>query len=162
SRSFAMPSRTFRLISLIAALIVLGISDGSLRAETLSISLRFRVESVEGSGRYHTLTRTEAWDPGKTAIIVCDMWDTHSSQNAVRREAELAPRLEQVLQAAREQGVTILHAPSNCMEFYEGHPSRERAKAAPKADNLPAEIGEWCYRIPSEERGTYPVDQSDG
>jgi len=28
--------------------------------------------------------------------------------------------------------------------------------------NLPKGIGSWCDRIPSEEKGTYPIDQSDG
>ena len=34
--------------------------------------------------------------------------------------------------------------------------------AAPKAANLPKDIGEWCRKIPSEEKGKYPIDQSDG
>jgi hypothetical protein len=28
--------------------------------------------------------------------------------------------------------------------------------------DLPRDIGTWCYRIPAEERGQYPIDQSDG
>jgi type 1 glutamine amidotransferase/nicotinamidase-related amidase len=132
------------------------------RADNLNVTLRHRVETAEGSGRYHTLTREESWQPEQTAIIVCDMWDLHHCLNAVRREGELAPRLEQVLNTAREAGVTIIHAPSSCMEFYEGNPARERAKAAPQADNLPEDIGQWCHKIPAEEQGTYPIDQSDG
>ncbi len=33
---------------------------------------------------------------------------------------------------------------------------------APKAANLPEHIGEWCNKIPAEEKGIYPIDQSDG
>jgi nicotinamidase-related amidase len=43
-----------------------------------------------------------------------------------------------------------------------GHPARERARTAPAAANLPPDIGRWCHRIPSEEQGVYPIDQSDG
>ena len=39
---------------------------------------------------------------------------------------------------------------------------RAKAQEAPKAANLPQHIGEWCNKIPAEERGIYPIDQSDG
>src|SRR5947209_7979164 len=41
------------------------------------------------------------------------------------------------------------------------HPARKRAKDAPKAANLPKDIGSWCYKIPAEEKGVYPLDQTD-
>ncbi|MBM3888213.1 MAG: nicotinamidase, partial [Verrucomicrobia bacterium] len=104
----------------------------------------------------------ESWPAKDTAIIVCDMWDLHHCHNAVKREAEMAPRMNKVLEKARAQGVFIIHAPSNCMKAYEGHPARERAKAAPRAASLPDKIGEWCNRIPAEEKAVYPIDQTDG
>jgi hypothetical protein len=48
------------------------------------------------------------------------------------------------------------------MKPYEANPARERAKSAPTAKNLPDKIGEWCKQIPSEEKATYPIDQTDG
>ncbi|HEX6984531.1 MAG TPA: ThuA domain-containing protein, partial [Planctomycetaceae bacterium] len=60
------------------------------------------------------------------------------------------------------RGGTVIHCPSDCMAHYEGHPAREAARNVPKASNLPPEIGTWCYSIPSEEKGVYPLDQSDG
>jgi hypothetical protein len=48
------------------------------------------------------------------------------------------------------------------MEPYKDHPARKRAQAAPEAKNLPKDIGEWCNKIPAEEKGKYPIDQSDG
>ncbi|MGD9856428.1 MAG: ThuA domain-containing protein [Planctomycetaceae bacterium] len=157
-----MRPRPFRLIALILTLAPLAVSQRPVQAEALNLTLRHRVETAEGTGCYHTLTRQEAWDPAKTAVIVCDMWDLHHCLNAVRREGEFAPLLEHLLKSAREQGVTIIHSPSSCMDFYEGHAARERAKAAPPAANLPDDIGDWCHRIPAEERGKYPIDQSDG
>ncbi len=151
------------LVHLLTLLLTtLAVSQIAQSAENLDLKLRYRTPIAEDSGLYHILTREESWSPERTAIIVCDMWDVHHCLNAVRREGEFAPRLEQVLNSARKQGVTIIHAPSGCMEFYEGHAARERAKAVPVASNLPEEIGEWCHNIPAEERGKYPVDQTDG
>lgn len=130
-------------------------------AAPLQFTLQKRVEDSK-AGEYRAVTTRESWEPGHTAIIVCDMWDLHHCLNAVRREGEMAPRMNTLLEKSRAQGVFIIHAPSSCMKFYESHPARARAKAAPKAANLPSGIGEWCRKIPAEEKGVYPIDQSDG
>ena len=104
----------------------------------------------------------EQWLPHRTAIIVCDMWDLHHCKNAVTREGEMAPRMNEVLEKARSEGVFIIHAPSSCMKPYEGTPARERAKSAPQAERLPDQIAEWCKQIPAEEQAVYPIDQTDG
>ena len=104
----------------------------------------------------------ESWLPSRTAIIVCDMWDLHHCKNAVVREGEMAPRMNEVLEKARAAGVLIVHAPSSCMKPYEGTPARERARTAPAAVRIPNQIAEWCKQIPSEEEAVYPIDQTDG
>jgi type 1 glutamine amidotransferase/nicotinamidase-related amidase len=128
----------------------------------VALNLRTRVETSPGSQRYHTLLRSETWDPHKTAVIVCDVWDLHHCLNAVRRVEEFAPRLESFLNDARGRGMTIIHAPSGCMDAYKDHPGRKRAQGVPMAKDLPADIGQWCNRIPAEEKGKYPIDQTDG
>jgi sugar lactone lactonase YvrE/nicotinamidase-related amidase len=82
--------------------------------------------------------------------------------NAVRRLEQFAPILNKVLQEARRRGATIIHAPSDCMESYRDHPARQRAIAAPDATYIPHDVKTWCSVIPAEERGLYPIDQSDG
>ncbi len=104
----------------------------------------------------------ESWQPHRTAVIVCDMWNLHHCKNAVSREREMAPRMNVLLEKARAQGVLIIHAPSSCMAAYEGTLARERARSAPEAPNLPQGIGDWCRQIPAEEAAIYPIDQSDG
>jgi len=104
----------------------------------------------------------EQWLPERTAIVVCDMWDLHHCKNAVTREGEMAPRMNEVIEKARSEGVLIIHAPSSCMKAYEGTPARERAKSAPQAARLPDKIAEWCKQIPAEELTVYPIDQTDG
>ncbi|RMG40930.1 MAG: isochorismatase family protein [Planctomycetota bacterium] len=131
-------------------------------AGPLRLRLRYQVETAPGSGRFHRFSRSETWDPRQTAIIVCDMWDSHTSVNAVRRVNELAPRLNRVLHAARRRGVTIIHAPSGCMDAYAAHPARLRARRVPDSKPFPKDIGSWCHRIPAEDKLPYPIDQSDG
>ena len=133
-----------------------------IAAPALQLTLQKRVETKPGGGEFHVLIKAELWQPKQTAIIVCDMWDLHHCKNAVIREREMAPRMNIVLECARAQGVFIIHAPSSCMKYYEGHPARSRAKAAASAANLPADIGSWCWQIPAEALGKYPIDQTDG
>lgn len=123
------------------------------------LTLRSRPEK---GGEYAVTTRAETWPAGKTAVIVCDMWDAHHCLNAVRRENELVPRMEEFLKAARARAAFVIHAPSSCMAAYQDHPARKRAQAAPAAKTLPKGIDQWCAKIPAEEKGTYPIDQSDG
>lgn len=132
----------------------------SLAADNLTVHKRLRAAQADGS--FKIVEQIEQWKPAETAVIVCDMWDLHHCLNAVRRAQEMAPRMNQVLESAREKGVTIIHAPSSCMDAYEQHPGRARAKAAATAGNLPSDIAEWCRQIPAEESAKYPIDQTDG
>ncbi len=128
----------------------------------LKLTQRSRVISAKDKTRFEVVVKEAAWKAKQTAIIVCDMWDSHHSLNAVQRVVEIAPRMNQVLEKARNQGVLIIHAPSSCMEPYKAHPARIRAQDAPRAAKLPPEIDKWCRWIPSEEKDKYPIDQSDG
>ena len=136
-------------------LVTFGVVAGTEAAESesLKLQLRSRTETDAGSGRFHTVTRPEAWHANQTAIIVCDMWDYHHCLNAVRRGTEMAPRMNEVLKKARDQGAIIIHAPSSCTGTYADHAARKRAQSVERVENLPIEIGKWCYRIPEEEQG---------
>ena len=97
----------------------------------LSPNLRRRTEVAPGAQRWHTLTTPTTWRADQTAIVVCDMWDKHWCPTATARVAEMAPRMNLVLKAARDKGVLIIHCPSDTMEFYKDTPQRKRAQAAP-------------------------------
>lgn len=135
---------------------------GAAETGPMELTLRSRTELPGVEGVYRTVERVRTWAPEETAVIVCDMWDLHHGLNATRRGAELAPRMDEVLREARHRGATIIHAPSSCMAAYEGHPARNRAIQIPRSESLPPGISEWCDRIPAEEGGEYPIDQSDG
>ena len=122
-------------------------------------NLALKLRSKAGG---ETIEKPASWEAKTTAIIVCDMWDLHHCLNAVRREGEMAPTMDRVLRSARDRGVVIIHAPSNCIDAYKDHPARKHAVDTPRSKALPAAIGTWCYKIPNEEKGVYPIDQTDG
>ncbi|MCC7418983.1 MAG: ThuA domain-containing protein [Planctomycetaceae bacterium] len=153
---------SFVPLALLAATVVASSIAMGADNRPFALSLRSRTETKAGSGRFHTTTKSSEWNPKETAVIVCDMWDLHHCLNATRRGGELAPHMDAVLKAARDRGATIIHAPSSCMDSYKDHAARKRAQAVPKAGKFPEEIAKWCYKIPEEEKGKYPIDQSDG
>jgi len=111
--------------------------------------------------RNHKVTEgTLRWEVAQTAIIICDMWDAHTCSLSAQRVAAMAPRMNQVVNAARSLGVMIVHAPSDTMSFYEGTPWRERMKSAPKAAS-PIPLLNRCAREPAEERN-FPIDDTAG
>jgi nicotinamidase-related amidase/type 1 glutamine amidotransferase len=114
------------------------------------------------ANNYHRETVQTQWDPKKTAVILCDVWDSHHGLAAVRRVREVAPRLDQIAAAIRARGGTVIHAPSDCTENYANHPARERAQRIAIAPETPETISVWCNQIESETNVPYPVDQSDG
>src|SRR6266478_820655 len=107
------------------------------KTASLVVNLRRLVDTPKG---FVSETKQETWPAGKTAIIVCDVWDAHHCLNAVRRIEEMVPRMNEVLKTARQRGILIIHAPSECMAAYADHPARKRAQAAAKASSLPREI----------------------
>jgi putative heme-binding domain-containing protein len=130
-------------------------------SQPLVLHARLREPAPSGAG-FAVKEKTLNWQPAETAIIICDMWNQHWCKGATRRVGELAPVMNRFVSAARNKGVLVIHAPSSCMEAYQNHPGRKRAISAPKAANLPGDIEGWCNKIPSEEKGVYPIDQSDG
>jgi len=99
------------------------------------------------------------WNVAETAIVVCDMWDNHHCQIAAQRVGVLAPRMNQVLTAARDRGVMIIHAPSETMNMYAGTPYRTRMEFARPA-TPPVPIERRCDVDPTREPQPLPVDRT--
>ncbi len=97
-------------------------------------TLHERVRALDKeSGEFAIAERQVQWDPHHTAVIVCDMWNQHWCQGATARVAEMAPRMNEVLKAARRLGMLVIHCPSDTMKFYEGTPGRKLAAAGPQS-----------------------------
>lgn len=126
----------------------------------IEVHLRRQVTDPAAPGGFLTREETTWWDPSKTALILCDLWDHHWCQGASARVAEMAPTVNEVVKAARERGVLIIHCPSDTMKFYEGTPQRLLAQSAPKVEPL-VPLQRSCRLIESRE-GKLPIDDSDG
>lgn len=74
---------------------------------------------------------------GQTALILCDVWDTHWCRGARERLNQMIPRMDDTVRHARDRGVHIVHAPSNTLDFYKGHPARARILDLPEVPTPP-------------------------
>lgn len=63
---------------------------------------------------------------GQTALLLCDVWDKHWSRGASERVDEMVPRMNEVVHVLRDRGVSIVHAPSDTLEFYKDNSARQR------------------------------------
>src|SRR5688572_17104521 len=119
--------RVCSLLTLVLGAVM--VSPENVRAEDgpLRLNLRSRVPET---GQFKAVENKASWDPQKTALIICDMWDDHWCKSAANRVAEMAGPLNSVVKAARARGIFVIHAPSTCTGFYSGTPQRKRAEQA--------------------------------
>ena len=129
-------------------------------AAPLSLTLRSLQERERGAGDWQPVEKTVQWSPAHTAAVICDMWDQHWCQGATVRVAEMAPRMNQFVSELRQRGVLIIHCPSGTMGFYQDHPGRKLAQAAPKAETRVPLQG-WVSLNPQAEP-PLPIDDADG
>ena len=125
--------------------------------EPLQLSLRSR-DKVDAA---KVVEKPAKWEPNKTALVVIDVWDRHWCDGANRRVADMAPRFSAFVDALRDRGVFVVHAPSDTMKTYEGTPGRKLAQSAPTAEVPEATTFKWNYLDPAAE-GQLPIDDSDG
>jgi nicotinamidase-related amidase len=147
-------------VLLIAVLFFVSMAVLAADPAPLKLSARSRVQTPPGNGNWVERTTAVEWDPARTAVIICDMWDKHWCPTATARVAEMAPAIDRFIRSARRQGMLIVHAPSDTMLFYAGRPERERARTAPRAPDLPEGMAKGVSRLPGEPR--MPIDDLDG
>jgi type 1 glutamine amidotransferase/nicotinamidase-related amidase len=123
------------------------------REGTLTLSLRTQTESAPGAGDWREETLVRELPVAETALLLCDMWDKHWCDFASDRVAAMAPQMNEVVRAAREAGIQIVHAPSDTLGFYQNSIPRRRMQAAPAVEPK-------IVRRVREPR--LPIDDSDG
>jgi nicotinamidase-related amidase len=150
-------ARKAPLAAAVLAIVLMGPS-----APVLELNARSRVESP-GSSRFEAVSRVVKLDPRATAVIICDMWDRHWCPSATARVKELAPAINEFVTAARDQGMLIVHAPSDTMLHYWDRPGRRLARDAPRAPDLPPGMKHGPAWLDERERAAgLPIDDSDG
>ena len=97
--------------------------------------------------------QTQTFDPAKSAVVICDMWDDHWCASAAKRCDGLAKTAGPFIEELRKAGFAIVHSPSDCMAYYKDHPARKRALAI-KATEPPKSL------VLAEP--PLPIDDSDG
>jgi putative heme-binding domain-containing protein len=147
-------ARWFALLAFVAA------ASLPARADPLQLSTRSRLRSKKDTNDWFIQNSTAQWESTRTAVVVCDMWDKHHCPDATERVGEMAPRMNEMIKAARARGCLIIHCPSDTMDFYKDHPGRKLAQSAPKVPTtIPLEG--WCSLKPDVE-APLPIDDSDG
>ena len=121
---------------------------------TLQLAFRRQCLCIDDNGRnyWQTVVTEVRVAAAETALILCDVWDNHWSRGAQQRLTALLPRMNAVVRAARDTGATIIHAPSDTIDYYVDAPARRRVLAVP-AVAPPAPI---AHNDPP-----LPVDASD-
>jgi nicotinamidase-related amidase len=119
-----------RVVWLFPIVLVFGLLNAG--AGDITVNLRSRVELFKGSGDWREVQLRQTLEPGKTAVIICDMWDRHWCSGATQRVNGLVRRMAPFVEAARRRGIQIIHAPSETMAFYENAPERKRMLAVTK------------------------------
>ena len=99
----------------------------------LKLNLRSRVQPFKGSDTWEEVTLRKELPAKETALLICDMWDDHWCKPAAQRCGVLAKKMVPVLAAARDKGVLIIHAPSDCMDFYKDAPSAAAFRTSPRS-----------------------------
>jgi nicotinamidase-related amidase/type 1 glutamine amidotransferase len=159
-----VPRKTCRMLSLLALAvswtISLPVAAGPEPPQALVLHTRSRVKDPQNPAEFRIQYQAARWEAAKTAIIICDMWDKHWCAAATARVAEMAPRINELISAARRQGVLIIHAPSETMDYYRDTPQRKLAQQAPKGE-FPVPLKGSC-RLDPQREGPLPIDDSDG
>lgn len=142
---------------LLLSICLLTFTAADRKPAKVSITVQKRVP-VDNGENFTLVKETQQWEPSQTAIIICDMWNEHWCKGATQRVGELAPKMNSVIAAARNKGFLIVHAPSDCMDFYKGYPQR---KAAQKFSTPLREYKDGIDLLPTEKNAKWPVDQSN-
>jgi nicotinamidase-related amidase len=142
---------------------------GAVQEREQEIVVRLRtqrlVENASGYTVWQIEERPQTLDARKTALLLCDVWDHHTCRGAEERLEKLLPRMQRVVEAMRERGTLIVHAPSDTMAFYEGAPARRRVLDVPQVDPpanlehddppLPVDQSDPCDTCPDEQHPKY-------
>jgi nicotinamidase-related amidase len=103
---------------------------------TLNLTRRSQLFTRDKRTRavWKTVTKPARFKPGETALLICDVWDTHPLRGARERMTVMLPRMNRLAKHLRRKGVLIIHSPSECMGYYKDHPARLAVLATPPAN----------------------------
>ena len=124
--------------------------------QMIRISLQQRIPSELDKEGLLLINEVQDWQAKETAIVICDMWDKHWCKGATSRVAEMAPHMNKVISIARDKGAHIVHAPSDCMDYYKNHPGRKMAKKY-KVKGIEARLGNGTLACEMDEDWPFKI-----
>jgi nicotinamidase-related amidase/type 1 glutamine amidotransferase len=128
-----------------------GGADSKTEQTKDSFRLELRQRTASTSGLTQVVLANDTFDPRTTAVVVIDMWDRHWCRTYTARVAELVPRMNATIAAARQLGLQIVWAPSDVLDFYADHPRRKAMLAIPEHPT-PAKI---AFNPPQVPQGDF-------
>ena len=115
-----------------ATLFVLSmVALAAFSTDSTHLSVRSRTQLFRGSNEWNEVHADYRFEPKKSAVIICDMWDKHWCTGANNRVAMLVSRMEPFLEDARSKGMVIVHSPSETMAYYANAPQRAKMLQLP-------------------------------
>ena len=94
------------------------------QASTAKNSFRLRLQYRDSADGTLVMEERQI-HPARCAIVAIDMWDRHWCKTYTQRVANLVPRMNRALDAARALGMQVVFAPSDVIGFYEDHAQRK-------------------------------------
>jgi len=116
----------------VVGLLVVFATAGFWVAEAAEPPAAVTVASQRRDGQGVRLREPLVLQPNKTAVVVIDMWDKHWCETYTARVANLVPRMNRALEAARKLGMCVVFAPSDVVDFYRDFPQRKAMLAVPR------------------------------
>ena len=109
-------------------------------------------QDADGKATWLNMVDEVEIDPVHCSVLVCDVWDGHWCRGARERLTKLVPRMDTTLRAARRRGMSIIHSPSDTLDFYAGYAARRRILEIPQVAPPPD------LELPNPP---LPIDDSD-
>ena len=123
----------FKMFTVVSILILVFCTQCSSPGN-VTLNVRSREQDPVDSNHYLVKAETLMLSPNEVAIILCDVWN--NSSDSVN---EMAAFMNEVVITARDNGIFIIHAPADWMDYYKDTPQRKLAQDAPYAQ-APFEI----------------------
>lgn len=120
----------------VAALAIAGFALGPAMVPAAEVVVTAQTRDAAGRKVRQKVTL----DPARTALVVIDMWDRHWCTTFTARVANMVPRMNRALDAARKLGIQVVFAPSDVVDFYCDAPQRKAMLAIPQHP-VPKTIG---------------------
>merc|ERR1712224_171207 len=94
------------------------------------------------------------WEASETAFVIIDMWNTHWCDIEVLRSGPIGVMVNDTANQLRQQGVLIIHSPSDCVGHYSGHPTRSWVEKLRNASlPTPRNHSDPVYPINADDQG---------